>query len=98
MILKYKHFKKLTPTGYPLHIWRSHVKWLRLEIVHYIDPIEWDIEVRSVDSGTSFASKTVVGDARKAFTVAERMLYNTAKELSKDMQKCMEILREYEDA
>lgn len=97
MILKYKHFKKLTPTGYPLHIWRSHVKWLRLEIVR-IDPTKWDIEVRSVDSGTSFASKMMVGDARKAFTVAERMLYNTARKLCSDMQKCMEILKEYEDA
>ena len=97
MILKYKRFKKLTPTGYTLHIWRSHVKWLRLEIVR-IDPTKWDIEVRSVDAGTSFASKMVVGDARKAFTVAERMLYITARKLCSDMQKCMEILKEYEDA
>lgn len=96
--LKYIHIKQQTTTGTTLHIWKASVKWMRLSIIRYIDPTEWDIEVSTIDTSFSFASKMMVGDARKAFTVAERMLYNTARKLCSDMQKCMEILKEYEDA
>lgn len=70
---------------------------MRLSIIRYIDPTEWDIEVSTIDTSFSFASKTVVGDARKAFTVAETLLVNTILDITTELLEAT-IMKEYEDA